>query len=198
VTFKFLVILVNIGRFSGSSSMSLTCPLLQQSWGVPLSILLPHATLPSRTPLISGSSTTGMALPHIPRDLCVGKVEDPILCELCQGVLREPRFSKSCSNHAFCRTCYQDALRDDAHCPHLNCNIAVEGEKSLVKFRPFEDLVNKTELRCPNSISIVAADEADALQVSATSKLYTVKLWGSRFRDLFWSRNEGGGLSVEG
>ena len=117
-----------------------------------------------------------MALPHIPQDLCVGKVEDAILCELCQGVLREPRFSESCSDHAFCRICYQDALRDDAHCPHLTCNIAVEGESSLVKFRPFEELVNKTELRCPNSVSIVAAADADARQVYATSKPYTVKL----------------------
>ncbi|KAJ1474166.1 hypothetical protein T484DRAFT_1833360 [Baffinella frigidus] len=105
-----------------------------------------------------------MALPHIPLYLCIGKVDDSIVCQLCQGVLREPRFSASCSDHAFCRVCYEDALRNNAHCPHPSCNIEVEGVSSLVKFGPFEDVVNKTELRCPNSVSSVAAAEADAAQ----------------------------------
>ena len=99
-----------------------------------------------------------MALPLIPCTLVIGELDEACVCTLCHGVLREPRFSTSCSDHSFCKVCYESSLRLSSRCPHPTCTL---GAGSLLKFGPFEDLVNRTEVRCPNG-DAVEEETADA------------------------------------
>ena len=89
------------------------------------------------------------SLCEIPRGLVVGEVNELFVCGICDGLLWEPRRAGSCSEHLFCRLCYEAALSKEGCCP--TCKQPVDASEPLQGFGPFEAMVNGTVVRCPNS-----------------------------------------------
>ncbi|KAJ1492882.1 hypothetical protein T484DRAFT_1770129 [Baffinella frigidus] len=106
------------------------------------------------------------SLCEIPRGLVVGEVNEMFLCGICDGLMREPRQASSCSEHIFCRGCYEAALSREACCP--TCKQPVDASEPLHGFGPFEAMVNNTVVRCPTSISEML--DGNILQEPATSR----------------------------
>jgi len=87
----------------------------------------------------------------VPRGLVVGEVNEMFVCGICDGLLHDPRHADSCDKHLFCRVCYEAALSKEACCP--TCKQPVDESEPLQGFGPFEAMVNRTVVRCPNNTS---------------------------------------------
>jgi len=108
------------------------------------------------------------SLCKVPRGLVVGGVNEEFVCGICDGLLREPRHAGSCSEHLFCRVCYEAALSTNACCP--TCKQPVDVSEPLKGFGPFEAMVSSTVVRCPNSTAEGGAPGRNICNERATSR----------------------------
>jgi len=108
------------------------------------------------------------SLCEVPRFLVVGEVNEMFVCGICDGLLREPRHVGACSEHLFCRVCYEAALCKEACCP--TCKQPVNASESLHGFGPFEAMVNSTVVRCPSSSDARGEVGGNISQEPATSR----------------------------
>ena len=114
------------------------------------------------------------SLCKVPRGLVVGGANELFMCGICDGLLREPRHAGSCSEHLFCRVCYEAALSTNACCP--TCKQPVDVSEPLHAFGPFEAMVDSTVVRCPSSSaeggevgSNISNEPASSREVSGSS-----------------------------